>query len=142
MTQREWEHRCGVLVVDDNPGDIYLMIEAARDRGIEIQGCTCSTATEAIERLDKGERPRMILFDLRMPCVSGLDLLKILKSQGEWRSIPAIAYSAVLSPADVREAYALHANCVVNKPQDFEQLRELIRLIDEFWIHWVVPVEP
>jgi len=132
---------CPVLVVDDNPGDIVLMLEAAREQGVPLEGCCCGTATEAIERLDKGEKPRMILFDLRMPCVSGFDFLKILKSQTEWRTIPAIAYSGALSAADVKQAYDLHANCVVNKPKDFEELRELIRLVDEFWLKWVITAE-
>jgi CheY-like chemotaxis protein len=118
------------------------MIEAARDRGIELEGCCCSSATEAIERLEAGERPRLILFDLRLPGMSGIDFLKILKSKPDWREIPAIAYSAGVSSNDARLVYGLGANCVVNKPKDFEELKDLVRLLEEFWLKWVVYHEP
>lgn len=132
---------CPVLLVDDNPGDVYLMIEAARERGVELEGCCCATATEVIERLDKGVKPRLILCDLNLPCVSGFDLLKMIKSQTEWRHIVFVAYGGHLSPQDVDQAYAMHANCVVNKPQSFAELQKLIHYLAVFWLEWVIPKE-
>jgi CheY-like chemotaxis protein len=125
-----------ILLVDDNPGDIYLMIEAAKAIGVPLVGC--STATDAIARLDNGDKPLLILFDLNLPGVSGFDLLRILKSKPEWRHIVAVVFSSAMSPAEIQKAYAMHANAVVKKPSDFEGLQELIRHLNDFWLKWVV----
>ena len=127
-----------MLVLDDSPGDLFLMVELARERGIHLDACTCSSATEALERLEAGERPKLILFDLRLPGLDGFEFLKILKSKPDLRTIPAIACSGVVSSVDARRAYGLGAACVVNKPQDVAEMQELIRLLEEFWLRWVI----
>jgi len=133
--------KCKILLVDDNPADRYILKEAAGEQGVSMHGCECATAEEALARLEEGEKPKLILFDLRLNGISGLDLLKELKSREDWRHIPAIAYSGSVSPEDARQAYALHANCVVRKPHDIQDLRHLVRLLDEFWLRWVVSAD-
>lgn len=130
---------CPIILIDSNPGDVRLMMEAATEHGNPLEGCVCSSGTEFIERLNKGEIPRVALFELHMQGVSGFDLLKILKNKPEWRHIAAIAYGSQLSPQDIEQAYASNANCVVSRPRSYEQLSELIRIINEFWLKWAVP---
>jgi CheY-like chemotaxis protein len=70
--------------------------------------------------------------------MDGIDFLKVIKSKPDLREIPVIAYGSAVSSKDVRLAYGLGANCVVNKPKDFEELKDLVRLLEEFWLKWVI----
>ncbi len=81
-------------------------------------------------------RPRLVLLDLRMPKVDGIDVLKQIKSDPQLRSIPVVVFSSSHADPDVRRAYDEGANAFVVKPLDFEQVMQFFRDVVCFWTQW------
>jgi len=127
-----------VLVVEDNPLDLDLIcrafercklanpIEVARD-GEE--------ALAFIPRWEAGEtRPLVILLDLKLSRLTGLEVLWALKANPVSLAIPVVVLSTSLAREDVHEAYALGANSYLAKPVDFDRFLELAELIVQYWV--------
>jgi CheY-like chemotaxis protein len=81
-------------------------------------------------------RPHLILLDLRLPKMDGLDVLKDIRTAPGLRNIPIIVVSSSDSPNDVSEALNAHANSYVMKPSDFEELETLVRDLGAYWLKW------
>lgn len=88
-------------------------------------------------------RPRLVLLDLRMPKVDGIDVLKQIKSDPVLRAVPVVVFSSSHADPDVSRAYAEGANAFVVKPLDFEQVMQFFRDVVCFWTQWnLLPQEP
>lgn len=131
-------HLRPILIVEDNPLDLDLArrafehcklanpIEVARD-GEEVLAF--------IPRWEAGEaRPLVILLDLKLPRMSGLEILWILKTNAASLAIPVVVLSTSSACEDVHEAYALGANSYLVKPVDFDHFLELAALIELYWV--------
>ena len=81
-------------------------------------------------------RPGLILLDLRLPKVDGMDVLKRLKSNPQFSSIPVVILSTSQAEQDIVKAYALHANSYLVKPVDFTQFSELMETFGFYWLAW------
>jgi CheY-like chemotaxis protein len=81
-------------------------------------------------------RPGLILLDLRLPKVDGLEVLKAIKTDDSLSQIPVVMLTTSAAEADVTKAYAFHANSYLVKPADFGRFGELIEIIGYYWLAW------
>ncbi len=124
-----------ILVVDDSGADVRLLREAVRDQRIDADLVAVEDGDEAIEHLRGDERrPDLILLDLNLPRRNGREVLEVLKSDPELRSIPVIVLSTSSSPVDIADCYARHANSYLVKPLHLDEFGELVRVLDAFWL--------
>ena len=84
----------------------------------------------------KPERPEIILLDLRLPKVDGLEVLRQIKESPELKSIPVVVLTTSAAEADVARAYEHHANAYLVKPIEFAEFNDLLRDLGLFWLVW------
>ncbi len=129
-----------ILVVDDSPSDARLAREAL------LSGSTpkrISVVTDGAEALDfvyrrgtyaTAPRPDLILLDLNLPKINGLEVLRRIKGDPQLRSITVIILTTSPHPKDVSAAYELLANCYIVKPLDLDRFYSVMHGIEEFWM--------
>jgi len=134
-----------VLLVEDNPGDILLARKAFERTGYD---CAIDVATDGEQALDhlrdcrtspEGTLPALVLLDINLPKLSGLDVLREIKQEPTLRHIPVVMLTSSQRDTDVRRAYDNHANSYVTKPS---KMAELIELLDQIQRYWLTVVEP
>jgi two-component system, chemotaxis family, response regulator Rcp1 len=128
-----------VLMVDDNPADVTLAMEAWAPNAQRIQVRFAGDGDQAMAYLDGMERehnasPDLIILDLNLPRKNGRSVLADLKADPKRRAIPVVIFSTSQSPADVLDCYRLGANCYVRKPGNLADFVAVVRLIEEFWL--------
>jgi CheY-like chemotaxis protein len=126
-----------VLLVDDNPMDVELTVRALRlgkmNNPIEVAR-DGEEALAWIPRWEAGEaRPALILLDINMPKLNGLEVLRKLKAHPELRMIPVVMLTSSSNNRDLRAAYADGANSYLVKPVDFEQFILVAAQIKQYW---------
>jgi CheY-like chemotaxis protein len=126
-----------ILLVEDNPMDADLTVRAFKRRRVTNPVDIARDGEEALARLerwDAGEpRPAIILLDLKLPKVDGIEVLRRLKSHPVHRTIPVIVLTTSREDADVQAAYHLGANSYIVKPVDFQAFVEVAGQIDLYW---------
>lgn len=137
--QKKKEHY-QVLLIEDNPGDIRLTLEAFSEIAPTATVSTVQDGVEALDYLRKNGAhqhavtPDIILLDLNLPKRDGREVLKIIKSDIILRFIPVIVLTTSSAEQDILKAYELHANCFISKPLDVDTFFQFIRRIKEFWL--------
>lgn len=131
-----------ILVAEDEDGDFMLLERAFHKSGGVISVQRVWNGAQLIQYL-KGEGeysdrdrypvPQMLLLDLKMPEVSGMDVLRWLRGNPRFQVIPTLVMSSSERPEDVLEAYRSGANTYFVKPRTFEMLVELCRQITSYW---------
>ncbi|MEO6866776.1 MAG: response regulator [Gaiellales bacterium] len=128
-----------ILLVEDNPGDVRLTQEAFAQAQVHTQLWVARDGETALAMLrgekphDHVPRPNLVLLDLNLPGRGGLEVLEMLKSEPDLRSVPVIVLSSSQTERDVLASYALHANCYVTKPVDFAEFVDVVKMIEKFW---------
>lgn len=132
-----------VLLVEDYQNDILLMRRFWKKECVQHPLVEARHGLEAIEYL-AGDGifanrqlyplPCLMLLDLRMPLVSGLDVLRQIRSQPGLKTLPVLVFSASALPGDVDEAYRLGACAFLVKPSGLDEFAALVRLIRDFWL--------
>lgn len=123
-----------ILLVEDNPDDELLTLRALR--GVS-KGCPVVTARdgeEAVERLRSGPVPALVLLDLKLPKLNGLEVLERLRGMPDLEHVPVVVLTSSREQVDVRESYRLGANSFVQKPVEFEEFIETVRLLGSYWL--------
>ena len=129
-----------ILLVEDNPGDVRLTVEALRDSKIQNRLHIAKDGMEAIAFLRrKGEHadaphPDLILLDLNLPKMNGPEVLAEIKEDPALKHIPVVILSSSQEGGDIVRTYNLHANCYVTKPIDLEQFIMVVKSISDFWL--------
>ena len=129
-----------ILLVEDNPGDVRLTIEALRDSKVQNQLNVVRDGVEALSFLRRegafvnAVRPDLILLDLNLPRKDGREVLAEIKADARLRTIPVVILTTSQDERDVLRAYDLHANCYITKPVDLEQFMTVVRSIEDFWL--------
>jgi chemotaxis family two-component system response regulator Rcp1 len=132
-----------ILLVEDNPGDARLTLEAMREAKMSNRIHVVEDGVEAMEflrrqgRFGDAPRPDLILLDLNLPRKDGREVLAEVKADPDLKRIPVVVLTTSRAEEDVLRAYDLHANCYVTKPVDLEQFMKIVALIDEFWVNVV-----
>jgi CheY-like chemotaxis protein len=129
-----------ILLVEDNPDDVELMRLAFADHRIANLITVASDGVFAIELLHgTGDRepidvPALILLDVNMPRMNGIETLKAIRSHPRTRTVPVVILTSSKLERDVVESYDLGVNSYVVKPVDFEQFVEATREIGSYWL--------
>lgn len=133
-----------ILLVEDNEGDVEMVREALQDETSLDNISVANNGNEALDCLYKHgsfhntATPQLILLDLNMPLMDGKMLLKMIKQDELFMSIPVVVLTSSRAPLDIREAYALHANCYVIKPFECNKFKDAIKIVVNFWRNVVV----
>lgn len=128
-----------ILLVEDNPGDVRLTIEALRDGKVRNHLNVAVDGVEALAFLRRegqyaqAPRPDLILLDLNLPKKDGREVLAEIKADEHLKDIPVVVLTTSKADQDIARSYNLHANCYVTKPVDLEQFITVVRSIEDFW---------
>jgi CheY-like chemotaxis protein len=128
-----------ILLVEDNEGDIFLTNEAFKSVHPQIIIDVVRDGEQAINYLKKQAQfsdvlsPDLILLDINLPKVDGLEVLLFIKNEKDLMKIPVIILTTSASDKDVLAAYHSHANCYITKPVTFSKFTEVVRTIKDFW---------
>jgi len=132
-----------ILLVEDNPQDIELTIRALKRRNLANSVYVVEDGAEALDFLfgrgkydkrDAGQNPRLVLLDLKLPKLNGLEVLRILKQEARTRSIPVVMVTSSREDPDIKAAYELGANSYVVKPVDFDSFMEAMSSLGFYWL--------
>jgi CheY-like chemotaxis protein len=140
MAERGECEAVDVLLVEDDPGDVLMTREAFEHYKIRNALHVVTDGEQALQFLRRtgdyadAPRPGLILLDLNLPRLDGLEVLAELKADPLLKVIPVVILTTSQAQQDVLRSYALHANAYVSKPVDFERFIEVIRQIDNFFI--------
>lgn len=132
-----------VLLVEDNPADARLTIEALQDAAAVVKLHHVRDGVEAMKFLRRDRdypgapTPALILLDLNMPRKDGREVLAEIKDDPTLRQIPVIVMTSSNADDDVAAAYSLHANCYVRKPVQLEEFLKVVDAIQQFWLTMV-----
>lgn len=129
-----------VLVVDDDEDHRFFIRRALKEvEGLELDIAMAHDGQEALDRLarrgefESAPRPDFILLDLRMPRMSGLEVLEIIKADPSLQEIPISVLSSSESPEDVRSSYQLGSNAYIRKSMSFAELSADLSAAAQFW---------
>ena len=140
MNSSGGRHFIQILMVEDNPDDIELTVEALKDARVPNRLTVVQDGEEALSYLRcRGKyaqalRPDLILLDLNMPRKNGRDVLQEIKNDPKLKRIPVVILTTSQAEDDILHTYDLHANCYITKPMDFNQLLKVVRSIEDFWL--------
>ena len=129
-----------ILLIEDNPGDVRLALEAMKEEDIDSRLTIVSDGAEAMDflhRLGKHSnvpRPNLIILDLNLPKRDGREVLAMIKSDRDLKRIPVVVLTTSKSQEDITVTYNLNANCYITKPIGFEQFIAVVRSIERFWL--------
>lgn len=132
-----------ILLVEDNEGDVILTLEALKEGRIKNSVNVVRDGEQAIFYLDKKEgyadaiTPDLILLDINLPRIDGLEVLSYIKQSESLKTIPVVMLTTSSSRNDIQSAYASYANCYITKPVDFNKFMDVIGSIEHFWISLV-----
>ena len=128
-----------ILLIEDNPGDILLTQEAFRSSLFSHNLRIAKDGSEALQILLRqgaycgSPLPDLILLDLNLPKIDGREVLEKIKSRSELKDIPVIILSGSAAESDMTSSYDLHANSYVVKPSNFEDFKEIVASIENYW---------
>ena len=132
-----------ILLVEDNPDDVFFMQRACKTGGIENSIHVAEDGQEAIDYLsgagkfnnrDAHPLPCLVLLDLKLPRKTGLEVLAWIRKQTDFTTLIVVILTTSREPRDIQEAYRLGGNAYVVKPSSPTQLAELVTSVKKFWI--------
>jgi two-component system, chemotaxis family, response regulator Rcp1 len=139
MTPRTIE----ILLVEDDPGDVRLTLEAFKEGSVPSNFTVMNEGVEALAYLRQqgpyasSVTPDLILLDLNLPKKDGRELLAEIKADEHLMKIPVIIFTTSAAEEDIMRAYSAHANCYITKPVDLDQFLHVIHSIESFWLKLV-----
>jgi len=137
------ENGVEILLVEDNPNDVKLALHAfqanklanhiqvVRDGAEALEFIFC-TDRYAHRKIENG--PKVILLDLKLPLVDGIEVLRRIKSDPRTRALPVVVMTSSKEEPDVQECYRLGVNSYIVKPVDFDQFTEAVRQLGYYWL--------
>jgi len=133
------QEQAEILLVEDDSGDLELIMHSLRDEGVCDRVHVARDGEEALEYLfcrgPHGRRdPRLILLDLKLPKIDGLEVLKRIKSDPRTMAIPVVVLTSSKQEQDLVGSYRSGANSYVQKPVGFDQFRAAIQRLGHYWL--------
>ena len=132
-----------ILLVEDDPGDLELTLNALREAHVDNGIHIARDGEEALDFLfrrgphsgrDPDSRPKLVLLDLKLPKVDGLEVLEEIKKNSETRALPVVILTSSKQEADMVRSYRMGANSYIQKPVDFEQFHAMIKQLGFYWL--------
>jgi len=139
-----------ILLAEDSEDDAMLCIRALVKSGFANNLCHVSDGALALDYIycreayalrDKREQPKLILLDLKMPKISGLQVLEILKTDPDTKAIPIVVLTSSKEDPDIKKCYRLGANSYIVKPVESENFFQAIKELGLYWMVRNQPVE-
>lgn len=137
-----------ILLVEDNDDDVELTIRALKKNHISNKLDIVRDGAEALEYLycegryagrEPKTLPQVVLLDLKLPKIGGLDVLKRIREDSRTKFMPVVILTSSKEESDVMNGYKMHANSYIRKPVDFDQFAEAIK---ELGLYWLILNEP
>ena len=126
-----------ILLVEDNPDDEELAIRALAKNNVANRIKVVRDGEEALKFLfgdEEGDKPSLILLDLKLPKIDGLEVLRQIRADGRTALLPIVVLTSSSEERDIVESYRLGANSYVRKPVNFEQFTEAVRQLGLYWL--------
>ncbi len=125
-----------IVLVEDNPDDEALTLRALRKNNIANQVVVLHDGAEALEFLlaPDAPTPQLVLLDLKLPRIDGLEVLRRLRSEPRTALLPIVVLTSSTEERDMLESYRRHANSYIRKPVDFEQFIDAVRQLGLYWL--------
>jgi len=132
-----------ILLVEDNPDDVLLIKRAFQKAGVAHSLQVAAHGEEAMAYLtgsdgfsdrEKHPFPALVLLDLQLPRRSGHEVLAFMREQEDLRRLPVVVLTSSREPRDINRAYDLGANSYLVKPVSFENLLDMVRTLERFWL--------
>lgn len=132
-----------ILLVEDNPSDVKLALHAFKKAQLLNQIHVVRDGAEALEFLfcrdryadrDPGHNPKLILLDLKLPLVDGIEVLRQVKTSEQTRNIPVVILTTSREERDLARCYALGTNSYIVKPVDFENFTQTVAKLGFYWL--------
>jgi two-component system, chemotaxis family, response regulator Rcp1 len=133
-------HAIEILLVEDNPGDARLTIEAMKEAKVCNTLHIVEDGVEAMRYLRREgpyshhARPDLVLLDLNLPRKDGREVLTEVKEDSGLCTIPVVVLTTSQAEEDIARAYNSHANCYISKPVDLDQFVRVVKAIESFWL--------
>jgi CheY-like chemotaxis protein len=130
-----------ILLVEDNPNDVELILEALAENKLANKVIVVRDGVEAMEYLryegnyelrEKGN-PAVILLDIKMPRMDGIEVLRAIRNDNKLKMLPVVMLTSSREEPDLKTSYALGANAYVLKPVDFNDFVDAVRHVGMFW---------
>jgi CheY-like chemotaxis protein len=130
-----------VLIIDDNPGDVFLIKSYFSELSEDISFAEISDGASAAEYLcylsssdaAKENMPSLVMLDLNLPHINGFDLLQHIKNDLTLRRMPVVMFTSSSDPAHIEKAYSLQVNSYMVKPHDLNKYESFIGVLYDFW---------
>jgi len=132
-----------ILLIEDDSEDFDLIMEFIKDSDLNLEVKLCKDGPTAIDYLFSKEiyktnkMPDLIILDLNMPKMNGLNLLKEIKKDDVLRVVPILVLTTSDDSEDIKSSYYLGASCYIVKPMGIESFQKVIQSIHDFWFHVV-----
>jgi len=132
-----------ILLVEDNPDDVELTLMALKDGNILNEVVVARDGAEALDYLfgtgkfegrDVTKMPQVVLLDLKLPKVGGLEVLERLRADPRTELIPVVVLTSSSEEEDMMASYRLHANSYVRKPVEFHRFADAVRQLGVYWL--------
>lgn len=132
-----------ILLVEDNPDDVELTMRALKKNNIQNEVVVARDGAEALDYLfgegkyagrNTSVMPQIVLLDLKLPKVSGFEVLERLRSNDRTRLLPIVILTSSKEEIDLVEGYSRGANSYIRKPVDFNQFTEAVRQLGLYWL--------
>jgi two-component system, response regulator len=137
------KHEAEVLLVEDNARDAELALRALRKNFLADRVMHLRDGHEALEWLfargahagrEGGHLPKVVLLDLKLPKVSGLEVLGAIRGDGRTRALPVVVLTSSAEERDVRESYRLGVNSYIVKPVEYESFATTVAAVGQYWL--------
>jgi CheY-like chemotaxis protein len=129
-----------ILLVEDNPMDLDLTIQAFQEHSVANPILACRDGEEALRFIEEHHLPTdshlpvLVLLDLRLPKVDGIDVLRQARSDPVWKQVPIVILTTSRENRDIEAAYQLGVNSYIVKPVDFAAFAEVVKTIKIYWL--------
>jgi len=132
-----------ILLVEDNPDDEALTLRALKKNNILNEVVVAHDGAEALDYLfgtgthagrNPSHLPQVVLLDLKLPKVDGLEVLRRIRADERTKLLPVVVLTSSKEEQDLLKSYSLHANSYVRKPVDFTQFTEAVRQLGLYWL--------
>jgi two-component system response regulator len=139
----ESDAQVDILLVEDNPSDLQLALHALRRHNLANHIQIARNGAEALDLLfcrgphadrSMDHAPKVVLLDLKLPLVDGLEVLRQVKADPRTRTIPIVVLTSSNEQRDMVESYELGVNSYITKPVDFGKFTESVRQIGMYWV--------
>ena len=129
-----------ILLVEDNAMDIDLSLQAFQEHGVANPILVCRDGEEALRYIEEHSQPTdsqipiLVLLDLRLPKIDGLEVLREARQHPVWKQVPIVILTTSRENKDIEAAYQLGVNSYIVKPVDFAAFAEVVKTIKMYWL--------